>query len=51
MRLKAQGSGLKAKGWRLKALAVIATLALVSCSREEAPDAYGNVEATEVVVS
>ena len=44
MRLKAQGS-------RLKTLAVVAALALVSCSREEAPDAYGNVEATEVVVS
>jgi HlyD family secretion protein len=51
MRLKAQGSGLKGKGSRLKALALIAVLALVSCSREEAPDAYGNVEATEVVVS
>jgi HlyD family secretion protein len=44
MRLKAQGSG-------LKALALAAALALASCSREEAPDAYGNVEATEVVVS
>jgi HlyD family secretion protein len=44
MRLKAQGS-------RLTTLAVVAALALVSCSREEAPDAYGNVEATEVVVS
>ena len=42
---------LKGKGSRLKALAVVAALALVSCSREEAPDAYGNVEATEVVVS
>jgi len=51
MRLKAQGSGLKGKGSRLKALAVIAALAAVSCSREAAPDAYGNVEATEVVVS
>jgi membrane fusion protein YbhG len=44
MRLKAQGS-------RLTTLAVVAALALISCSREEAPDAYGNVEATEVVVS
>jgi HlyD family secretion protein len=44
MRLKAQASG-------LKALAMIVTLALVSCSREEPPDAYGNVEATEVIVS
>ena len=52
MRLKAQGSGLEVmKGSRLKTFAALAALALVSCSREEAPDAYGNVEATEVVVS
>ena len=42
---------LKAQGSRLTSLAMVSTLALVSCSRTEQPDAYGNVEATEVVVS
>jgi HlyD family secretion protein len=50
MGLKARVSGLKVKGTR-KTLGVLVTLALVSCSREQPPDAYGNVEATEVIVS
>jgi membrane fusion protein YbhG len=41
----------QAQGFRLKAFAVISTLALTSCQRAEVPDAYGNVEATEVIVS
>ena len=42
---------LKAQGSWLKALAAVAALAMASCNRVEQPDAYGNVEADEVVVS
>jgi HlyD family secretion protein len=36
---------------RLAALVLFAPLALAACSHEPVPDAYGNFEATEVVVS
>ena len=42
---------LKAQGSWLKALGAVAALAMASCNRAEQPDAYGNVEADEVVVS
>ena len=32
-------------------IGIVAALALAGCSKEAGPDAYGNVEATEVVVS
>ena len=51
-RLGGWGLGVGSLSWALPAIpAIVVALAIGGCAREAAPDAYGNVEAKEVVIS
>ena len=41
----------RASAWQAAVPVTLCVLATANCSRQPQPDAYGNVEATEVVVS
>jgi HlyD family secretion protein len=51
VRLKADTTNLARLGVRSLGGVIVIGLAITACSREEGPDAYGNVEAVEVSVS